>query len=98
MKLEIPFETIIQSGLCTKHGYEISAEILSVIIGVKVSYIKEILSNYDFYFSDKKIPSNIAYFIAEKLFSEDRAKELRHEIDNKISQFKEWLDTERKKI
>lgn len=97
-KLDIPFETFVQSGLCTKRGDEISAENLSVILGVKPSYIKELLTEDTSYFLDKKIPSNIAYFIAEKLFGEEKAKELRPEIDYKISQYKEWLKNEKSNL
>ena len=95
MKISIPFETFVQSGLCTKHGEEISIESLSAIFGVRVSYMKEILSDYSLYLSDKKIPANIAYFISETLFGEDRSKELRPKIKDKISQYKEWLKKEK---
>lgn len=95
MKLEIPIELVTQSGLCEKYGDVISAENLASVLGVKVSYIKEIVSENIPHFSNKMIPYNIAYLISDAILGADKSDDLVPKLCHKIDHYKEWLKKEK---
>ena len=97
-KLDIPFVAITQSGISVKHGNVISAENLSSVLGVKVSYLKDLISENIPYFSDKMIPYNIAYLISDAILGADGAEEIIPKLCEKIDQYKEWLKNEKSNL